>query len=128
MSVGAEHRLELDPDPSAPSKARTWLRELLPMGDTVSAACLVASELVSNSVRHAWFGAGERVELVVVVTGEAVRIEVVDPGPGFLRRDPELPVADASRGRGLYLIQQLASRWGVVRDQATRVWVELPLP
>jgi anti-sigma regulatory factor (Ser/Thr protein kinase) len=128
MYVGAEHRLELDPDPSAPSKARAWLRELLPVGNAVSTACLVASELVSNSVRHAWFGAGDRVELVVVMTDDTVRIEVVDPGPGFLRREPELPVPDASRGRGLYLIQQLASRWGVVRDQATRVWAELPLP
>jgi anti-sigma regulatory factor (Ser/Thr protein kinase) len=60
----------------------------------------------------------------VVGTG-AVLVEVCDEGPGF---EPIGRTAgqDDTSGWGLYLVDQMADRWGVAReDAATRVWFEL---
>jgi hypothetical protein len=58
------------------------------------------------------------------VTESTVRVEVADRGEGF---EPVPRDADRSRpgGWGLYLVDQLADRWGVARDQMNRVWFEM---
>jgi anti-sigma regulatory factor (Ser/Thr protein kinase) len=122
-----EHRLELVPDPSASGAARAWLRRLLPPGHAAEDACLVISELIANSLRHAWFAPDDRLLLLMVVGSDSVRVEVSDPGPGFLPGQPPVPLPNVSRGRGLYLVQQLARRWGTEGDRPMRVWAELPL-
>jgi len=56
-----------------------------------------------------------------------VRVEATDPGRGF---DPaNLPLEPDVRpsGWGLYLVSQIAQRWGVHHDAFTRVWFELEL-
>jgi hypothetical protein len=57
-----------------------------------------------------------------------MRVEVYDPGTGFeSARTPSLPPPGATQGRGLYLLDQIAARWGNERTaDGHRVWFELP--
>jgi anti-sigma regulatory factor (Ser/Thr protein kinase) len=83
---------------------------------------LLVTELVANSVKHA---AANSVELKVVVGRSAVWVEVVDEGPGFEPR-PRTKDSRVDSGWGLFLVERLANRWGVVREgDTTRVWFEL---
>ena len=82
---------------------------------------LVASELVTNSVRH---GGSRAVDLTVDVCGDVVRLEVVDGGPGFeLAARPD----GALGGWGLVLVDSVADRWGVRNGYGVAVWAELDL-
>ena len=58
-----------------------------------------------------------------------VRVEVRDPGPGFSRPsfDDQPPLGTS--GRGLYLVDALADRWGVSRTPGgeARVWFEIDI-
>jgi len=84
---------------------------------------LLVTELVSNSVRHA---GADNVDLKVVVGRRAVRTEVANEGSGF---EPEGRAGrgDGDGGWGLFLVERLASKWGVLKEDArTRVWFELP--
>jgi len=85
---------------------------------------LLASELVTNSIRHAANGSAEAVGMEVSISNEVVRLEVSDPGTGFEDATPR-PAADKASGWGLYLVDQLADRWGVIREHGTRVWFEI---
>ena len=86
---------------------------------------LLTSEVVTNAVRHAGLTQADVIAVAVDVSERRVRVEVADEGPGF---DPsELPEPSLERvgGWGLYLVEQLADRWGVIRDEPNLVWFEL---
>jgi anti-sigma regulatory factor (Ser/Thr protein kinase) len=87
---------------------------------------LLVSELVTNSVRHAGLKAGDRIRLLVHLREAVLRVEVDDPGTGFELRPPKPDPARAS-GWGLYLVEELSDRWGMVpgRHGGTRIWFEL---
>lgn len=88
-------------------------------------AVLAVSELVGNAVRHAIPGSGS-LTMRLKMTPRRLRIEVVDtiPGAPSVRRPP----VEAEGGRGLWLVSELATRWGVEPDPAgKRVWVEVAL-
>ncbi|MFN2616760.1 MAG: SpoIIE family protein phosphatase [Thermoleophilaceae bacterium] len=85
---------------------------------------LLVSELVTNSIRHSGAGPEELVELSAIVLADRVRVEVLDRGPGFEPR-AVTPDRELGSGWGLYLVDQLADRWGVVTDGSTRVWFEI---
>ena len=85
---------------------------------------LLVSELVTNSVRHSHAGSEDPVELRVAVFADRLRVEVSDHGTGFQRRVPT-PERGSGSGWGLYLVDQLADRWGVDRDEAIHVWFEI---
>lgn len=84
-------------------------------------AALVVSELAANAALHA------RTPFTISVdTGEGgtLRLEVTDGS----RRLPQQRVygADATTGRGLRLVADIASSWGVVeRDGGKTVWAVL---
>jgi anti-sigma regulatory factor (Ser/Thr protein kinase) len=83
---------------------------------------LLVTELVANSIRHA---DAENVALKVLVTQPAVWTQVSDEGPGFEPAE-RTGGQDEESGWGLFLVDRLADRWGVVRDAGrTRVWFEL---
>jgi anti-sigma regulatory factor (Ser/Thr protein kinase) len=122
-----ERRLPVSPE--AASAARHALDDL---GDAMSDARLrdvrlLVSEVVTNAVRHADLAAGDAIELVVELNGGALRVEVHDPGGGVV---PPEPAPDPTRpsGWGLYLVAELADRWGVDSDETTLVWFEFDRP
>ncbi|HEV2753469.1 MAG TPA: SpoIIE family protein phosphatase [Solirubrobacteraceae bacterium] len=93
--------------------------------DTVA---LMVSELVTNSIVHGhdrreeqWF------ELIVTErAGTRLRFCVADPGPPFIARRREA-APDAESGRGLFLVDSLADRWGVARTGQASIWFECDL-
>jgi serine/threonine-protein kinase RsbW len=112
--------------PEAASVARHALDGLsgeLPDGRLRDVRLLV-SELVTNAVRHADLAAGDVIGLVIEVAEQKLRVEVHDAGGGFI---PSTPSPDPARpsGWGLYLVAELADRWGVDSDERTLVWFEL---
>jgi anti-sigma regulatory factor (Ser/Thr protein kinase) len=91
-------------------------------GDPAEAAELLVSEVVTNAVLH---GRSD-VRLAVVLAPGVLRVEVGDDNS----RRPWVQAADpaALDGRGLAILDAVASRWGV-QDAALGkvVWFELDL-
>ena len=81
---------------------------------------LVVSELATNAVLH---GIGD-VELRIAFDGRCVTGSVADAGTGFERAPREQPHTRIG-GNGLYLVERVASRWGVGEGTA-HVWFEIP--
>lgn len=92
------------------------------LAEAVDDSTLLVSELVTNAILHA----RSPVDLVVRKVKGAVRIEVFDDGNGVpqpLHADHE---DDA--GRGLGLVEAVATRWGVDDiDAGQSVWFEIAL-
>lgn len=107
---------------------RTHLR-MWGLPHLVDAAQLCISELASNAIRHV--GLHTAVRLDVSMRGTALRIELQDsdpadramlPAPGRTSEEPW----DGESGRGLYLVEAVATRWGwfpVVDGKC--IWVEI---
>lgn len=118
-------RVQLPPDPRAPSEARRFVdRQLRAHGlpdEVRDAALLVSSELVTNAYKH---GEGE-IELRLSVDDGHLRIEVIDAGHGQAPAVREQE-GDQAGGWGLQIVDQLALRWGVF-EGTTHVWADLPL-
>jgi serine/threonine-protein kinase RsbW len=85
---------------------------------------LLVTELVTNAIRHAQPSDEPWLRLNLAVNNGSIRVDVIDHGPGFLPIADE-PGFDETSGRGLYLVEQLADRWGVGVDGNTRVWFEI---
>jgi anti-sigma regulatory factor (Ser/Thr protein kinase) len=82
-------------------------------------ARLLVSELVANSVEHVREDGD--IEVRIALTDGVLRVEVLDPGPGFeyeRRRDGD-------RGWGLHFAELVATRWGKDTEGRARVWFEL---
>jgi anti-sigma regulatory factor (Ser/Thr protein kinase) len=96
-------------------RLNAWGRE-----DLTEAAELLTNELVTNSILHA----GTDIVVEASHEPEVVRIEVSDfEGSAVARRRGAL---DDERGRGLELVDALASSWGVVRSPGRKtVWFEI---
>jgi anti-sigma regulatory factor (Ser/Thr protein kinase) len=101
----------------------------LPCNETVT---LIAAELAANAVRHGHVpGRDFHLRLTVRVSGGTgiFRVEVSDTRTECrpVSGTPVRPPLDADSGRGLYLVSELADRWGVV-DRAgapgKSVWAE----
>jgi signal transduction histidine kinase len=117
--------LRLRPNVEAPAEARRSLEALRPSLDDllVDDAVLLVSEIVSNSVRHASLDASDTIEVRVRGSRSMLHVDVVDPGPGF---DPmHLRPSRENGGWGLWMLDRLATRWGVERNHVTKVWFEL---
>jgi anti-sigma regulatory factor (Ser/Thr protein kinase) len=116
--------LRLSGGPRAPGRARNALRSLdRTLADLRDDVDLLVSELVSNSVLHA---RAEQIELRADAHRGGVRVEVSDPGPGFDESGKgEHPGMGHEGGYGLFIVDKVADRWGVTRDQRARVWFEI---
>jgi anti-sigma regulatory factor (Ser/Thr protein kinase) len=94
--------------------------------DAAGTAALLTSELVTNALLHTNSGAaGGTVTVVVVDVADGLMVEVIDDGAPD--HGPEVQGDRyASHGHGLFLVEQLATRWGYLRDVAgTTVWFQL---
>ena len=123
MNPREDLHLNLDGTPDAAPAARHALQRLnghLDAG-TLEKTRLLVTELVSNSVKY---GAAPSVDVRVVVEDRSLRAEVSDEGPLFT--PARRAGGQTHSGWGLYLIDRLADRWGVVREgKKTQVWFEL---
>ena len=119
----AEISLRIAGGPDAPSDARRALRRFHPelTPELIQTATLLTSELVSNAVRH---GRAEAIAFHCQLTLSHVRIEVADEGPAF-QPEPSPLEPDRTYGWGLFLVDQLADRWGVADTRTTKVWFEI---
>jgi len=97
--------------------ARTFVRAFLAGHPLASDAELIASEYVTNTIRHTASGDGGVIHVTVAATAQSVRIEVTDHGPAVSTPQsvpaPRRAVAeDDESGRGLLIVDFLATRWG----------------
>ncbi|MFG1709749.1 ATP-binding protein [Nonomuraea sp. M3C6] len=86
---------------------------------------LAVSELAANAVEHSACSRDDNIEVRITHLADAVRIEVHDHGgtstPRLGRADEE-----ATRGRGLFLVDHLSRNWGVTHNRDhTGVWCEI---
>jgi len=118
--------LTLPAAPEAASRARQSLWELHSLLDprVFEDLRLLVSELVTNALRHASLSSRDVIRLRVNLSDGKIRVEVYDRGPGFSLRE-ETPSLYQPSGWGLFLVRQLADRWGVSRNGETCVWFEL---
>jgi anti-sigma regulatory factor (Ser/Thr protein kinase) len=112
----------------APAAARLVIAEYLTgrVSETVLRdAALLATELVTNSVRHGGHGATGPVILRIALSAGTVRLETEDPGivGSVVARRPD--AESEGGGFGLAIVDALAARWGVHRAAGTTVWLEL---
>ena len=117
--------LRLPPEPVASTLARAAVAAIgsgLPEA-VASDVELLTTEIVSNAVKHANLDPSQEIILRVVSDGH-VRVEVTDPGPPF---EPDLRRIDpASSGWGLFLVDVIATSWGVEPEGAgKKVWFEV---
>jgi anti-sigma regulatory factor (Ser/Thr protein kinase) len=102
--------------PRAPSETRRALRQLglpLPLADDAE---LAITELVTNSVRHAGLRPDDLIRITIDWSAGRLKVHVRDgardllatPVAGSIR-----PAPGAESGWGLYLVERLASRWGI---------------
>jgi serine/threonine-protein kinase RsbW len=90
---------------------------------------VMASEIATNAVRHTRSGGpGGWFDMTVSVAGDTIRVTVTDCGgasePRVRHDGPGGAVAVG--GRGLSLVDALATRWGFTGDRMSRViWFEL---
>jgi anti-sigma regulatory factor (Ser/Thr protein kinase) len=118
--------LRFAPTAGAPSQARVAVKATLShrSKETIETACLLVSELVTNSLRHGKAILNASVVLRIAQHDQVIRIEVVDWGRGFDYHRRSEPL-DHAGGWGLYLVEQLSSRWGIERGTPNVVWFEL---
>ncbi|MDX6359609.1 MAG: hypothetical protein QOH37_2663 [Nocardioidaceae bacterium] len=119
---------EVLPDPAAVGEARRFLRSVLDEWDVdqdiTDTAVLCVSELVTNAVIHSHTECSVR----MVLEPNVLTTTVHDHGARDVTA-PE-PLDDPLRihGRGLQLVEALASRWGYELDEdGTTVWFVLDL-
>ena len=114
-----EMLLALEPRPESARLARRALHAHGLSEDIAHTVTLLATEIVSNAVRHAGLRSDQRIVFFARLSDDFARVEVADPGMGF---DPDHVQTD---GYGLKLLAKLAGRWGVDSTKGCRVWFEV---
>ncbi|MER7395100.1 SpoIIE family protein phosphatase [Streptomyces sp. NPDC000151] len=116
-------------DPAGPGEVRAELRRMLEQwraGEVAGDVELVATELITNALRHTDSGALVSLELL---SGPRcrVRLEVEDRSSHWPRR--RSPGETATSGRGLLLVEALSDRWGAeARGAGKALWCEFTVP
>lgn len=115
----------LDPEETAPGRARRFARRALTrwgLEELSDSLELLVSEVVTNAVRYA-----ERPVTLRLLRTDVLRCEVGDDSPQLPRQRRARETDEG--GRGLFLVNRLARRWGATRLSSGKVvWFELPLP
>ncbi|MER6531013.1 SpoIIE family protein phosphatase [Streptomyces sp. NPDC001508] len=112
----------LEPEDAAPGRARRFVRHALAgwgLEELTDSVELLVSEVVTNAVRYA-----SRPVTLRLLRTDVLRCEVGDDVPQL----PRLRQARATDegGRGLYLVNKMARRWGATRLSTGKVvWFEL---
>lgn len=113
----------LEPEDSAPGRARRLARRALSrwgLDDLSDSVELLVSEVVTNAVRYA-----ERPVTLRLLRTDILRCEVGDDSPQLPRQRRARDMDEG--GRGLFLVNRLARRWGATRLSTGKVvWFEMP--
>ncbi len=130
----------LPPDARAASQARSLVRDSVAgvPAESLDSLLLLTSELVGNAVRHGRGPVRLRLDSSPPGMPFRVRVGVADADPRLPRRGPTREPLEAREaaedfpresGRGVLLLDALASRWGVDDEPpGKQVWFELDLP
>jgi anti-sigma regulatory factor (Ser/Thr protein kinase) len=118
MMLGATERFRRVPE--AVPAAREFLRRFLPArakSQAMDELVLAASEAMNNVIEHA---TGGEFLISVATDGTRARVVVTDAGTGWQgpRRDPVMPEATETAGRGLALMHMLVDRAQVTSTPA----------
>jgi anti-sigma regulatory factor (Ser/Thr protein kinase) len=114
--------------------ARAFVRAFLDGHPLAADAELIASEYVTNAIRHTSPGEGGVIHLTAAATPQAVRIEVTDHGRAASQGAGTAPApwpggasGEEENGRGLLIVDCLATRWGHfgVSGGPVTAWAEL---
>ena len=97
------------------------------LGRIIGDLLLIASELVTNAVLYSGCAEEDEIEVCLDRTDGHLRLSVLDPGRTAQSARVAIDEQRASGGMGLFVVDQLASRWGADRSERYRVWAELPL-
>ena len=94
----------------------------------VDEAEMVASELLTNAVRHARPLSDGTIRVRWKIRGDVVEVEVTDGGGESIPR-PAPRTVWLSSGRGLRIVRSIAHEWGVTEDRTGNVvWATLGGP
>ncbi|MFI9231580.1 ATP-binding protein [Streptomyces rimosus] len=125
-----EYELAFPGDPRGPGIARITLRAVLAahgVPELIERAELLTSELTTNSVRHTKGSASVRMRWAHPV----LRVSVSDMAP-YLPAALRSPSPEAGSGRGLFILDRVADRWGgcalgdtLLGPGGKSVWFEL---
>ena len=125
MTVGAPSVTVLPAHGRSASAARRIVERALadgPLSDVLDEALLLVTELVTNAVVHA----GTELELQVAVGTGSLRVEVTDRSPGALPSAGDAPSETREGGRGIFLLDALATEWGTRHfKNGKSIWFEL---
>lgn len=125
--VGQLAEIELPSGPLAPGAARMVIDHCLSglvAPWILRDAELLASELVTNSVRHGDVESGT-IALRMDLTAQTLRLEIENAGTAGVVEVRNASERGGRDGHGLELVEQLTTRWGVTRDHNTSVWLEM---
>ncbi|MBM4793789.1 SpoIIE family protein phosphatase [Streptomyces sioyaensis] len=115
----------LDPKAQTAGQARRLARRALArwgLDELTDQLELLVSEVVTNAVRYA-----ERPITLRLLRTDVLRCEVGDDVPQLPRLRQARPSDEG--GRGLYLVNRMARRWGATRlSMGKVVWFELSMP
>ncbi|MEU0134078.1 SpoIIE family protein phosphatase [Streptomyces sp. NPDC006296] len=115
----------LEPEDAAPGRARRLARRALSrwgLEDLSDEVELLVSEVVTNAVRYA-----ERPVTLRLLRTDILRCEVGDDAPQLPRQRRARETDEG--GRGLFLVNRLARRWGATRLSTGKVvWFEMATP
>ncbi|MFE1075128.1 ATP-binding protein [Streptomyces sp. NPDC058783] len=116
---------------STPAEARHHVRETCRQWavptPVAGDAELVVSELATNAVQHA--PSADDLTLALRLSAGHLWLAVSDHGPRTRIRSHAVATAEDERGRGLQIVQALATRWVIDTSEAgTTAWACLALP
>src|SRR3979409_1843031 len=103
--------LDLRCDLAAPARVRGALSRLEGRGWRLGDAMLVATELVTNALRHSNCHEDESIQGQLEQAPECLLISVQDPGTSGKVARARHPHDIGEGGVGLWVVEQLARRW-----------------
>jgi anti-sigma regulatory factor (Ser/Thr protein kinase) len=124
--MGAGHlSVAYDPCPTVAAAARAEVRRQLEgwgLSEQCDTAELLVSELVTNALVHT----ASRFRLTLTAAHGVLRCEVSDTDRRIPRVWETGVTEDRESGRGMFLVDALAERWGCHRDGPGKtIWFEL---
>ncbi|MGH8970297.1 MAG: ATP-binding protein [Actinomycetes bacterium] len=92
----------------------------------VEDAVLVLSELLSNAIKHAAALPAGELKVCWSVDDDSLHVEVTDGG-ATTRPHAAVAAVSALGGRGLDIVRNVTSTWGVTESQdSVTVWADVP--